>query len=168
MPRRERVLSALRVAGRTMAGHPAMTGTHYPHVKHRKCRENFAQVDRKCEIHPIGSTAREGKQTNTFGGQEERRFRSGAQVDANTRRLCELQNLFCGAAATGNGAMDGAVVARCVSVLACKKQCVSDRGGECCLATFASCFHVAVGATGERVGVPVVEVGSVQLRIEAR
>jgi len=76
MPRRERVLSAFRVAGRTMAGHPAMTGTHYPHVKHRKCRENFAQVDRKCEIR---SGALRSTQSAVLPERGSRRILSGGK-----------------------------------------------------------------------------------------
>src|SRR5581483_6492732 len=64
--------------------------------------------------------------------------------------------------------MHGAVVSGGVGVLAGKEQGVRNRCRKGGLAAFASDLDVAVGATRKRVSVPVVKVGSVQLRVETR
>src|ERR1700746_1885894 len=71
-----------------------------------------------------------------------------------------LQDLCCRALSAGNCAVDGTVIAACIGGLAGEKQRVTKWGTESSLASLTSNFYVAVGAAGERVRVPVVEIKS--------
>ena len=62
--------------------------------------------------------------------------------------------------------MNGAIVPRSVGSFTGEKHSVGEWQPECPLATFASDFHVAVGALRKGIRIPVVKITGGELRLQ--
>src|SRR5579864_3514151 len=76
--------------------------------------------------------------------------------------FASLRDIGNGSEATRDRAVNSAVVPRNVRGFAGEKQCFFHRTAQGFRRSGGSCFDIAVGAPGIRIGLPIVEIGSLE------